>query len=109
MLSPSFGLEPSPIEIDAGEPDGPVTVAPVRLELTLASLKPNCEPATSSLTDTVEPDAGGMTKRPSPLAPWSACRRSAMTCVNPACPPLPLRMLLELATDGVFTASPENM
>jgi len=109
MLSPAFGLEPSATEIDAGEPVGPVTVAPVKLELTLPSLKPNGEPAASSLIDTVEPEAAGMTRRPSPLAPWSACSRSAMTCVRPACEPLPLRMALELATDGVLTASPENM
>ena len=86
-----------------------VAVAPVRLELTLPSLKPNGRPAASSLIDTVEPEAAGMTRRPSPFAPWSACRRSAMTCVRPACEPLPLRMALELAIDGVLTASPENM
>jgi hypothetical protein len=69
MLSPALGLEPSATEIDAGEPDGPVTVAPVRLELTPLSVNPNGEPATSSLIDTVDPEAGGMTRRPSPLAP----------------------------------------
>ena len=57
----------------------------------------------------IDPEAAGMTRRPSPFAPWSACRRSAMTCVRPACVPVPSRMALELATDGVLTASPENM
>ena len=42
----------------AGEPVGPVTVAPVSDELTAASLRPNGEPAASSLTETVEPAAG---------------------------------------------------
>jgi hypothetical protein len=32
--SPAFGLEPRSTEIDGGEPEGPVTVAPVRLEFT---------------------------------------------------------------------------
>ena len=34
---PEFGLEARSTEIDAGEPDGPVTVAPVRLESTPVS------------------------------------------------------------------------
>ena len=36
---------PRSTEIDSGEPDGPVTVAPVRVEFTLASWKPNGEPS----------------------------------------------------------------
>ncbi len=36
--SPGFGLlDPRLTEIDGGEPDGPLTVAPVRLEFTPAS------------------------------------------------------------------------
>ena len=42
--SPAFGLEPRSIEIDGGDdPLGPVTVAPVRLELTPVSWKPKGE------------------------------------------------------------------
>ena len=41
--SPAFGLEPRSTEIVGGEPDGPLTVAPVRLEFTPASWKPNGE------------------------------------------------------------------
>ena len=33
-----------------------------------------------------------MVSRPSPLAPRSAWLRSAMSCLRPACAPLPLRM-----------------
>src|SRR5665213_3335954 len=97
LLSPVYQntllglLAPSATEMVAGEPDGPVTVAPVSDELTLASLSPNTDPATSSLTATVEPDAAGMTRRPSPLVP-SARLRSAITCLRPAWDPLPLRI-----------------
>ena len=46
--------------------DGPVTVAPVKLEFTLASWKPNGELARPRLIDTVDaPAAAGMTSRPS--------------------------------------------
>src|SRR5215510_439841 len=56
ILSPFFGgVAPNATEIAAGEPAGPVTVVPVSDELTLASLKPNGEPATSSDSETVVP------------------------------------------------------
>ena len=60
--------------IAGGDPTGPATAAPVSVVETPASLKPNGEPATSSLTDTfVTPTPGtGMSSRPSPLAPMSA-------------------------------------
>src|SRR5580704_18045391 len=83
--SPAFGFVVRSAVIVAGEPGeptvGPVTVAPVRLELTLASLNPNGEPATSSLIETVDPDTAGVTRRPSPSAPRSAWLRSEMTWV----------------------------
>src|SRR5580692_3843496 len=110
--SPAFGFDPRAIEIDCpcgGELLGPVTVAPVKLEVALASLKPNGEPAASSVTDTVEPDGAGMRRRPSPVLPWSACRRCAITWVRPACVPVPLRIAEALATDGWFVALPEKM
>src|SRR5664280_1523836 len=75
MVSPLLGLAaPRLTEIAAGEPAGPVTVAPVSDELAPASLRPNGEPAASSLTDTLVPDAAGMTRRPRPFAPSSALR-----------------------------------
>ena len=43
-------MAPRAIEIDGGEPVGPVTVAPVRLEFTLASWKPNGEPSWPTVT-----------------------------------------------------------
>ncbi len=50
-LSPLFGLLPlRSTENDTGEPLGPVTVAPVSVEETALSLRPNGEPATSSDT-----------------------------------------------------------
>ena len=53
--SPSFGFGPKATVMVLGEPAGCVTVAPVRVELTPASLNPNGEPATSSLIETVDP------------------------------------------------------
>src|ERR1700688_271047 len=78
--SPLFGFDPSVTVSVLGDPDGWVTVAPVRLELTPASLNPNGEPATSSLIETVDPATAGITRRPSPLAPRSAWLRSESTC-----------------------------
>ena len=57
IVSPSFGLDARLTEIELGLPGdptvGPVTTAPVRFELTPASLNPNGEPNTSSLIETV--------------------------------------------------------
>src|ERR1700761_8008462 len=106
MVSPLFGLEPRSIPIEGGEPDGPVTVAPVRLESTPVSWKPNGVP--SWLNVTVELEVVAL-RCPNPLVPRSACCRSAITCVNPACAPLPLRMSDALATDGWFEALPEKI
>src|ERR1700720_3230186 len=64
--SPGLGLAPSATATDGGEPDGPVTVAPVRLDVTLANAKPNGEP--SWLTVRFGPVAVAVS-RPSPLAP----------------------------------------
>src|ERR1700693_3379840 len=90
--SPLLGFDPSVTDAVLGEPVGWVTVAPVRLELTPASLNPNGDPATSSLIETVDPTTGGITRRPSPLAPRSAWLRSEITCLSPAAAPFPLRM-----------------
>ena len=83
-------------------------MAPAIVELTPASWKPNGELAFSWLTDTVDPESVGAFSRPRPLLPWSACSRAAITWVRPACEPLPLRMASVDATDGSFTALPEN-
>ena len=82
---------PRSTEIAAGEPDGPVTVAPVSVDVTLLSFSPNGEPAASSATETT--GVGGIAdeldvvtrRRPVPpgTAP-SACARSAITVFNPA-------------------------
>ena len=106
MLSPALGLEPRLTDICGGEPDGPVAVAPVRLELTLASLKPNGDVSAVSVTAGAVPP---IVRRPWLPTPSSACSRSERTCVRPAWAPLPLRMVLAEATDGWFTALPENM
>ena len=108
--SPGFGVAAvRSTEINFGEPEGPVTAAPVKVEFTLASLKPNGEPATSSPTVTTEPPpVAGINRRPSP-PPTSACWRSVITCVSPAWAPLPLRIALVLATDCWVVALPEKM
>src|SRR5580698_6464398 len=97
IVCPALGLDVIATESDGGDPDGPVTVAPVSPEFTPASWKPNGEP--SWPTFTVEPLLL-MVRRPRPLVPWSASWRSVMTCVRPACEPLPLRISEVLATDG---------
>src|SRR5262249_1657771 len=108
MVSPFTGFDPRVTDIPGGAPLVPVTVAPLRFELMPESLKPNGEPATSSLIDTVAPAASGMRRRPRPLVPRSAWARSAITCLSPACAPVPLRMASVDATAGCFTALPEN-
>src|SRR5690349_19299507 len=87
IVSPLFGLDASVTDMLGGEP---LTVAPVRFDVMPASLNPNGDE--SLPIDTVPPAAGGMNKRPSPFVPASACARSAMTCLSPACAPLPLRI-----------------
>ena len=78
-------MAPRLTEIADGEPEGPVTVAPVKDDDTELSFRPNGEPATSSATDTVVGVAAGLdiTSRPVPVVP-SATARSAMICFNPA-------------------------
>ena len=83
---------PTAIEIAAGEPEGPVTVAPVRFDDTELNFKPNGEPATSSATETDVAVGCVITRRPRPVVP-SACARSAITCFKPACVPLPFRIV----------------
>ena len=53
IVSPLLGLVgPRSTEIAAGDPEGPVTVAPVSVDDTALSFRPNGEPATSSATCT---------------------------------------------------------
>ena len=84
-------------------------MAPVHDAFTELSLKPNGEPATSSATLTDVAVGDVMTRRPSPLVPRSACRRSEITCFNPASVPLPFMMSSAEATAGVLIALPEKM
>jgi hypothetical protein len=103
-------------DTDAGEPEGPLTVAPVSDDDTELNFRPNGEPAESSETENDVVVAGAVpvvagveiTRRPRPVVP-SACARSAMSCFSPACVPLPLRIWSDEATDGVLMALPEKM
>jgi len=78
-------------------------------DVTEESFIPNGEPATSSATFTDVVDGAEMTSRPSPPVPRSACRRSAISCFNPALVPVPLRMSSADATAGVLMALPEKI
>src|SRR5581483_1586495 len=80
IWSPGFGLPAvMSTETEGGEPAGPVTVALVSDDETELSLKPKGEPAASSATLTDVAVGCERTSRPSPLAPRSACWRSAIT------------------------------
>src|SRR3984957_12613133 len=116
--SPGLGLvEPKLNDTAAGEPDGPVTVAPVSDDVTELSFRPNGDPAASSATENDDTGVAGaagavvvtgeIVRRPRPVVP-SATARSAMTCFKPAWVPLPLRIELASATAGVLMALPEN-
>ncbi len=91
----------------AGEPDGPVTVAPVSDDDTVPSFRPNGEPATSSPTWTEVAVGCEITSRPVPVVP-SACARSAITVFNPAWVLVPFMMVPAGAVAGVLIALPEN-
>src|SRR3954470_19775698 len=92
-FSPSLGLAaPRSTEMAAGDPAGPVTVAPVNVDDTALSFSPNGDVATSSATCTDVARGEVMTRRPRPVAPTSACLRSEMTCFNPAWVVFPLRI-----------------
>src|SRR6478672_5539719 len=107
-LSPSLGLvAPRLIETAAGEPAGPVAVAPVNDDETALSFIPNGEPAASSTTFTDVVVGVATMRRPRP-SPRSACCRSEMTCFNPAWVVVPLMILSYEATAGVLIAPPEN-
>ena len=84
-------------------------MALVNDDVTEESFSPNGEPATSSATCTEVVDGEEITSRPSPLVPRSACRRSAITCFNPAFVPVPFKMSSADATAGVLMALPEKM
>src|SRR5258708_5627612 len=100
-------------ETDGGEPEGPLTTAPVNDDVTEFSLRPNAEGAASSATFTVVGVAGDagdveIKRRPVPV-PRSACCRSVITCFSPAWLAVPFRMSLAEASAGVLMALPENM
>src|SRR5580704_8251709 len=80
MASPAFGFEPSATEMVGGEPEGPLTVAPVNVEFTLDNWKPNGEPSWLNVRFAPLPPT---VNRPILVVPSSACSRSLMTCVNP--------------------------
>lgn len=101
-------VAPRATETAGGEPEGPLTVAPVSDDVIPLSLRPKGEPATSSATDTEVAVGDEMTSRPRPVAPRSAWLRSAISCFSPAAVPLPLRISSMEATDGVSIALPEN-
>src|ERR1700683_886220 len=97
IVSPALGLAPRLTATDGGELD--VTVAPVKFEVMLETLKPNGEVAESSASDTLEPDPP-TTRRPEPV-PRSACARSLITWMRPAWGPVPVGVSALLATEGV--------
>src|SRR5712692_8597798 len=71
-VSPSLGLAgPRSTPTVDGVPAGPITVAPVRFDVTPAILKPNGEIASSATSTSVALGAE-ITNRPSPLVPRSA-------------------------------------
>ena len=107
MVSPSFGLTTPRSTVEAaGGPDG-VTVAPLKLEVTPASLSPNGETASSASRTEVTVGAE-ISRRPRPLAPRSAWLRSAIICLRPARAPSPFMMRSMLSTAGWSLARPEN-
>ena len=108
ICSPLLGLAPRPIDTAAGDPVGPVTVAPVSDDETEFSFRPNTVAGVSSATEIGIVAGAEIVSRPRPL-PRSACWRSEITCFKPACAPLPFRMTSASATDGVSIAAPENI
>jgi hypothetical protein len=112
-VSPGLGLPPVKSTVMlfglAGGPLGPDTVPPpVRLDVTLASLMPNGELTAFSAIDTWFAPGEVIDRRPCAPTP-SACWRSLSTCLKPACAPLPLRICVSEATDGLSGLMPEKM
>src|SRR4051812_32950404 len=107
IWSPLFGMVPSVIESAGGDPVGPVTVAPVSCEDTEFSFSPNTEGAVSSPNVIGTAAGGDSTRRPNP-PPRSACSRSEISCLNPACAPLPFNSVSASVTGWVSIAAPEK-
>ena len=107
ICSPAFGFAAKSTPIVAGGAEGPVTVALLSVELTASISSPNGDTASSAICTDVA--VGFVTvRRPSPLLPRSACRRSEISCFSPAWMPSPLRMRSVEATAGRSPAVPEN-
>src|SRR5712671_6892776 len=103
--SPGFGFTDRSTEIAGGVPVGPISWAPVKLPPTLASLKPNGDPATSSLSDTRVPGVG-MAIAGSPKVPGAAVPPITMLSVVLAAA---TEMLpFPVSTDAVPPASPPS-
>jgi hypothetical protein len=66
-------VAPRSTEIAAGDPLGPVTVAPVNVEDTALSFRPNGDPATSSATFTDVALGWVSTRRPYAVGAEIAC------------------------------------
>ena len=80
-FSPLFGLTPPrSTVVDGGAPAGCAMVAPVSVELTEASLKPNAEPSSATLVTVVVSGGAVTARRPIGAAPGprSACLRSSI-------------------------------
>ena len=86
---PAFGSPVRSTDIAGGAPAGPVTEELAKLELMLASLNPNREPATSSAM--LNRGRGRRRNHDAAEAAGaeSACRRSSTICLKPARAPSP--------------------
>src|SRR5258707_155201 len=100
-------MPPRSTETAAGDPAGPVMVAPVSVDETALNFRPNGEPATSSATCTEVGVGEERTRRPRPLV-QSPCARSEFTCFNRAWVVVQLMISSAEATEGVLMALPEN-
>ena len=85
--------------IAGGVPLGPMTFAPVSVLLAPTSLKPNTEPATSSLTDTRVPAVGSASALASPKVAGAAV--PAIVIVSAVLSAAIDRLPLPVSTDGL--------
>ena len=109
ILSPSLGLTaPRSMVAAGGVPAGCVTVAPVSEDCTDSNFRPNGEPSSATLVTVVVNGGEDTLRRPMLAIPWSACRRSLISCVSPACVAVPSSITSAETVAAVSVARPEN-